>query len=209
MNKRDRDRLSILHQMRKSVPRLPGLKIITKNQKLNHPSIKLYLKWDEHELLYLAYPSYSVISVFPIGETEYYRESILPNPKIAMKRICTNALIQHLTMHQEDPKLLARVIRYRRKIMSSSLTGMRIARLIYNLWFTERGLTYRNTSKILSIHTGLDGDKLLKICNNNKAVNSILSIREITKEEWNEALNAKDFCQYMRKFRDPNRIYEI
>ena len=60
------------------------------------------------------------------------------------------------------------------------------------------------------MRTGLNGNKLLEILHkNDKAVNSVLSAREITKEEWKKALDAEDFCKYMLKFRDFSQSYMI
>jgi len=221
MNKRDKEKLNILLQMRKSVPRLPGLKIITKNQALDNPSVKLYLKWNEHELLYVAYPSFDVISIYPIELTthkEILTEDLSPNPKAAMKRICSDALIRYLKRYPEkDPELLIRAMRYReRKTLSSasSKTGAMIARLMYSLQRTESGkaniYSYEETAEILSKRIGVNGSKLLKILyKNDKAINSVLTVREMTKEEWRKALGAEDFCQYMRKFRDFSQSYMI
>jgi hypothetical protein len=221
MKKRDREKLNILLQMRKSVPRLPGLKMVTKNQALDNPCVKLYLKWNEHELLYMAYPSFDVISIYPIELTthkEILTEDLSPNPKAAMKKICSDALIRYLKRYPEkDPELLKRAIRYREQktqSSASSKTGAMIVRLMHSLQRTESGkaniYSYEETAEILSKRTVVNGNKLLKILyKNDRAINSVLTAREMTKEEWEKALSAEDFPKYMRKFRDFSQSYMI
>jgi len=110
-----------------------------------------------------------------------------------------------------------RAMRYReQKTLSSasSKTGAMIARLMYSLQRTESGkaniYSYEETAEILSKRIGVNGSKLLKILyKNDKAINSVLTVREMTKEEWRKALGAEDFCKYMRKFRDFSHSYMI